>query len=109
MDPAQKEPRPILGEQLTNWAVLDGGARVGMDFRGTDQRSHRIVLPFDTLTSLLMTLPRMLQTALDTRFSDGSLRLVQPLGTWRIEQAEATSGLVLRLATPDGFEVAFAL
>jgi hypothetical protein len=29
-----------------------------------------------------MTLPRMLQAALDARFPDGSLRFVQRLGTW---------------------------
>ena len=63
----------------------------------------------DALTGLLMTLPRMLQTALDARFPDGSLRFVQRLGTWRIEQAECDAGLILKLGTRDGFEVAFAL
>ena len=80
-----------------------------MDFIGTDGTPHRIVLPFDWLTSLLMTLPRMLQTALDARFPDGSLRFVHQLGAWRIEQAAASAGLILKLCTPDGFEVAFAL
>ncbi|HUD58382.1 MAG TPA: hypothetical protein VMQ99_02665 [Acetobacteraceae bacterium] len=80
-----------------------------MDFIGTDGTSHRIVLPFDVLTGLLMTLPRMLQAALDARFPDGSLRFVQRLGSWQIEQAEANPGLILRLGTQDGFEAAFAL
>jgi hypothetical protein len=109
MDIPRSDTRPIEGEQLTAWAVLDGGTHVRMDFLGTDGTPHRIVLPFDALTGLLMTLPRMLQTALDARFSDSSLRFVQPLGTWRIEQAEADTGLILCLGTRDGFEVAFAL
>ncbi len=85
------------------------GLCVRMDFIGSDGTPHQIVLPFDVLSSLLMTLPRMLQTALNARFADGSLRFVQCLGTWRIEQAEADAGLILRLGTRDGFEVAFTL
>jgi hypothetical protein len=102
-------PDPIEGEQLTAWTVSPGGTHVRMDFTGTDGTPHRIVLPFDVLSSLLMTLPRMLQTALNARFSDGTLRFVQCLGSWRIEQAEADAGLILRLGTRDGFDVAFAL
>src|SRR5262249_55888236 len=100
---------PIEGEQLKAWCVLSGGTRVRMDFISADGTPHQIVLPFDVLSSLLMTLPRMLQSALNTRFADGSLRLVQRLSTWRIEQAETTSAIILRLSTRDGFEVAFAL
>ncbi len=102
-------PIPIEGKQLTSWSVLAGGTHVGMDFVGLDGTSHRIVLPFEALSSLLMTLPRMLQTALNTRFADDSLRLVQCLSSWRVEQAEADPGLILSLGTKDGFEVAFTL
>ena len=109
MDMAPSVGRPIEGEQLTSWAILAGGTHVRMDFLATDGAQYQIVLPFDTLTGLLMTLPRMLQTALDARFSDGSLRFVQQLGAWQIEQADVNAGLILKLCTPDGFEVAFAL
>jgi hypothetical protein len=109
MEVASKETHPIEGSQLTTWAVLPGGTRIRLDFAGTDGTTHRIVLPFDALTGLLMTLPRMLQTALDTRFADGSLRFVQQLNRWVLEQAECDAGLILTLATRDGFEVAFAL
>jgi hypothetical protein len=109
MDAAPAYERSIEGEELTTWAVLTGGTHVRMDFIGIDGAAHGLVLPFDVLSSLLMTLPRMLQTALDARFPDGSLRFVHQLGTWRIEQAAAGAGLILKLCTPDGFEIAFAL
>jgi hypothetical protein len=109
MKAASNEARPIEGRQLTAWAVLPGGTRIRLDFTSKDGATHRIVLPFDALTGLLMTLPRMLQTALDTRFADGSLRFVQRLGRWALEQAESDAGLILKLGTRDGFEVAFAL
>jgi hypothetical protein len=115
MDVAPTDARPIAdalpieGQRLTAWAVLPGGTQIRLDFTAADGRTHRIVLPFDTLSGLLMTLPRMLQSALDARFSDGSLRVVQRLGAWRLEQLEGDSGLLLKLGTPDGFEVAFVL
>ncbi len=56
-----------------------------------------------------MTLPRMLQSALDERFPDGSMRVVQQLGKWKLEQRETGDSLILKLGTTDGFEVAFAL
>ena len=109
MEAALNEARLIEGRQLTGWVVLPGGTRIRLDFTSKDGTTHRIVLPFDALTGLLMTLPRMLQTALDTRFADGSLRFVQRLGRWALEQAESDAGLILKLGTRDGFEVAFAL
>jgi hypothetical protein len=109
MDVRPNESRPIEGQQLTTWAVLPGGTRIRLDFTGSDGTAHRIVLPFDALTGLLMTLPRMLQTALNTRFADGSMRFVQRLGCWTLEQVASEAGLILKLGTHDGFEVAFAL
>jgi hypothetical protein len=42
-----------------------------------------------------MTLPRMLQAALDQRCVDGSLRVTQPLDNWRLEQPQGEAGLIL--------------
>jgi hypothetical protein len=109
MDVASNHAALIEGKELTTWDVLAGGTRIRLDFTGSDGTTHAIVLPFDALSGLLMTLPRMLQTALDARFPDGSLRFVQQLGTWQIEQAEGEPSLILRLSTCDGFEVAFSL
>jgi hypothetical protein len=109
MDSVGENMRAIQGCRLTAWSVLPGGTRIQLDFVDRDGTPHQIVLPFDALTGLLMTLPRMLQTALDTRVADGSLRFVQPLGRWRLERAKHEPALILQLGTRDGFEVAFAL
>jgi hypothetical protein len=100
---------PIHGEKLTTWSVQPGGTQISLDFIGADGGTHRIVLPVDALSGLMMTLPRMLQSALDERFPGGSLRVVQRLGKWQLEQQEVDDGLILKLGTMDGFEVAFAL
>ena len=99
----------IEGRNLTSWAVVPGGKQVCLGFAATGGETHRIVLPFEALTGLLMTIPRMLQSALNERFPDGTLRIVHPLGDWRLEQAEGDTGLILKLGTRDGFEVAFAV
>ena len=82
---------PIQGEKLTAWRVLPGGTRISLDFVAADGDNHRIVLPVDTLSGLMMTLPRMLQSALDEQFPDGSLRIVQRLGKWALEQQETAT------------------
>jgi hypothetical protein len=107
MDGVVKSGRCIEGQKLTTWAVLPGGEQVSLGFASVGGEPHRIVLSFEALTGLLMTLPRMLQSALNERFPDGTLRVVHPLGDWRLEQAEGEYGLILKLGTPDGFEVAF--
>ena len=56
-----------------------------------------------------MTLPRILQSALDQREPGGALRVVYPLGAWQLEQMEHDQSLILKLGTADGFEVAFAV
>src|SRR5579871_3227794 len=98
---------PIEGQRLESWSVLPGGTHVSLGFIATDGETHRIVLPVDVLSGLMMTLPRMLQSALDERFPCGSFRVVQWLGDWRLEGQAASDGVILKLSTPDGFEVAF--
>ncbi len=100
---------PIHGEELTNWSVLPGGTQISLDFVAYDGETYCIVLPVDALSGLMMTFPRILQSALDERFPRGWLRVVQRLGGWRLEQPAIDQGLILKLGTTDGFEVAFAL
>jgi hypothetical protein len=109
MDGPADTARCVEGEKLTTWTVLPGGHHVSLGFSAVGGAMHRIVLPIEALTGLLMTLPRMVRSALDERFPGGSLRLVHPLGDWRLEQAEGDNGLILQLGTQDGFEVAFTV
>jgi hypothetical protein len=109
MSIALESAQYINGEKLTSWSVLPGGEHVCLGFAAIGGETHRIVLPFDALTSLLMTVPRMLRSALNERFSDDTLRVVHPLGEWRLEESEGDNGVILNLGTRDGFEVSFAV
>jgi len=56
------------------------------------------------------TLPRMAVEALHRRCRDNTLRIVYPAASWTIERnTERGETFILTLATPDGFEVSFAL
>ena len=93
------EATPIQGEKLTAWSVLPGGTEVSLDFDAIDGRAHRIVLPVDALSGLMMTLPRMLQRAGRTfpgRVVPGG---ASSWGKWRLEQPENVDGLILKLGT----------
>jgi hypothetical protein len=101
--------RVIDGREFASWSVLPGGTQARLDLVAGNGKPSSIVLPFDVLSSLLFTLPRILQAALDERCAEPSMRVVHPLGTWRLERAHGEPGMILRLGTIDGFEVAFAL
>jgi hypothetical protein len=56
-----------------------------------------------------MTLPRLLATALQRRYLDGTLRHVYPLRGYTVEGASDYRHLMVTLAAADGFDVVFAL
>lgn len=100
--------RELVGEVLTTWSVSPDGRRARLGFADGDGDLCRVELPVEAVNGLLMTLPLVLQAAMRRR-GDASARIVQPLGTWRLEEAAEPGTLILTLRTPDGFSVAFAL
>ncbi len=98
----------MVGEGLTTWSVSPGGRRVQLGFEDASGRRCRLDLPFDVLSALLFTIPRILRAALRAR-GDRNARVIQPLRSWQLERAAGTDCLILTLSTPTGFDVAFAV
>lgn len=98
----------VIGEGPTSWSVSPCGRRVRLGFEDGRGRRCRLDLPFEAVSALLVTIPRILRAALRAR-GDRGARVVQPLATWRVERAASTGNLILTLATPTGFDVAFAV
>ena len=103
------DPHDISGERLTSWSVAPDGEHVRLGFADEAGRPCAVTLPIAVLSALMMTIPRMLRQALEARFADGSLRMIHELGDWRVERAVGADASILSLATPDGFEVTFAV
>ena len=71
--------------------------------------SATIRLSLNQVGALAMTLPGLIDKALQTRFGDQSLRYAYPLASWAVEQStDPTQGMVT-LRTVDGFSVCFSI
>ena len=99
----------IKGERLTTWEVAEDGERVCLGLEDEDGQRHAVSLPASVLSALMMTIPRMLRQALETRFSDSTRRMIHELGDWRVERAAGADAFIISLTTVDGFEVTFAV
>lgn len=99
----------INGAALTTFVVAPDGSTISINVTDENSRPGSLVLPADCLRALIMTLPAMMQQALRRRYHDPSLRLVYPLGNWRLETSTEPGKLILTLSASDGFEVAFAV
>jgi hypothetical protein len=99
----------INATTLTTLTVAPDGSMVSINVAEADGAPASLVLPSDALRSLIMSLPPLMQQALRLRYRDPSLRLVYPLGTWRLESSTEAGRLLLALATSDGFEVTFSI
>ncbi len=99
----------INAAALTTLTVAPDGSAVSVNVADENGAPASLILPMDALRSLIMSLPPLMQQALRLRYRDPSLRLVYPLGTWRLESSTEVGKLLLSLATSDGFEVTFSI
>jgi hypothetical protein len=56
-----------------------------------------------------MTLPGLIDRALQTRFGDQNLRHAYPLASWALEQSSDPTEVMITLRTEDGFSVCFSI
>ncbi len=100
--------RELVGEALTTWSVSQDGNREQLGFADGDGHLRRIDLPVEAVSGLLLTLPRVLQRALEACGDDRD-RIVHPLREGRLEQAGGNGLLILSLDTTGGFGASFTL
>jgi hypothetical protein len=106
---ADRMPNEIDVALLTTCDVAPDGQCVRLHFEDALGRPSALRLTSDRVQQLLMTLPRLLSSALQARHRDDSMRAVFPLHQWRLETAAGSKDFILTLITSDGFEVAFSL
>lgn len=68
-----------------------------------------IRLSLNQVGALAMTLPGLIDKALQTRFRDQSLRYAYPLASWTVEPSSDPGQGMVTLRTADGFGVCFAI
>jgi hypothetical protein len=68
-----------------------------------------VSFPIDCLTSLIMTLPGMVTSAIQRRGNDPTLRVTFPLKEFEVERSVDPEVRILTLTTLDGYSVSFSL
>src|SRR3979490_180637 len=99
----------IETQALTTCEVAADGNAVSLGFFDSAGQPATIRLSLNQAGALVMTLPGLIDKALQTRFGDQSLRYAYPLASWVVERStDPTQGMVT-LQTVDGFSVCFSI
>lgn len=99
----------IDAQALTTCGVADDGDAISLGFVDAVGNPATIRLSLNQVGALVMTLPSLLEKALQTRYGDQSLRYAYPLVSWTVEQSVDLSQRMVTLQTADGFSVCFAV
>jgi hypothetical protein len=98
----------IDSQALTTWQVTNDGEEISLSLVDTTGNPATIRLSLDQVGALAMTLPGLIDKALQARFRDQSLRYAYPLGSWVLEQSSTTQNMIT-LRSVDGFSVCFSI
>jgi hypothetical protein len=103
--------KEIDAAALTTFEVAPDGSHVRLNVRDRAGQPASLVLPAASVNQLLMTLPRVAQTALRRSHGDDSLRFVHPLESFVLELGEIDANgrqqIILTMKTGGGFSVSF--
>ena len=99
----------IETQALTSCEVAADGNIISLGFVDADGRPATIRLSLNQVGALAMTLPGLIDKALQVRFRDESLRYAYPLESWVIEQSTDPKHGMMTLTTADGFSVCFSI
>jgi hypothetical protein len=96
-------------QALTTCEVAADGGAVSLGFVDSSGTTATIRLTLNQVGALAMTLPGLIDKALQARFGDQSLRYAYPLASWRVEQSSDPTQTMVTLRTVDGFSVCFSI
>jgi hypothetical protein len=96
-------------QALTTCEVAADGGAISLGFVDSTGNPATIRLSLNQVGALAMTLPSLIDKALQSRFGDQSLRYAYPLESWVVEQSSDPSEVMVTLRTVDGFSVCFSI
>lgn len=96
-------------QALTTCEVADDRGAISLGFVDSTGKPATIRLSLNQVGALAMTLPGLIDRALQTRFGDQSLRYAYPLESWLVEQSSDPTQTMVTLRTVDGFSVCFSI
>ena len=99
----------IDSHALTTCEIAKDGGAISLGFVDTTGNPATIRLPLNQVSALAMTLPGLIDKALQTRFGDQSLRYAYLLASWVLKQSSDPTQNIVTLRTIDGFSVCFSI
>lgn len=99
----------INTQALTSCEVAADGGAVSLGFVDANGKPATLRLSLNQVGALAMTLPGLIDKALQKRFGDQSLRYAYPLESWMVEQSTDPTQSMVTLRTVDGFSVCFSI
>jgi hypothetical protein len=99
----------IESQSLTTCEVAPDGSTVVLGFTDSSGTAATIRLPLNQVGALAMTLPDLINKALQSRFGDRTLRYAYPLASWSVERSSDPGTGMMTLSTTDGFSVCFSM
>ena len=99
----------IKTQALTTCEVAADGGAVSLGFVDATGNPATIRLSLNQVGALAMTLPGLIDKALQARFGDQSLRYAYPLASWTVDQSSDPTQTMVTLRTVDGFSVCFSI
>src|SRR5215831_19235819 len=99
----------IETQSLTTCEVAADGGVISLGFVDSQGKPATIRMSLNQVGALIMTLPGLIDKALQTRFGDTTLRYAYPLASWAVEQSTDPSQGMVTLRTTDGFSVCFSI
>lgn len=96
-------------KELTSYKISEDGQSVTLKMLDEVGTESALSFGIGELGNLVMTLPGLIETALQRQLRDGSFRFAYPVGSWAIEESTDPSSLIVTLRTKDGFGVSFSM
>jgi hypothetical protein len=102
-------PNGIVSSRLTHCDISRDGKAIRLSLLDQGGNPAFVEFALDEAASIIMTLPRLLTAALQSRSGSTDLRYVFLVNKWSLEIARGQRALILTLRTEDGFDVSFGL
>ncbi len=99
----------ICSVELTTCGILQDGQIVRLELVDDNGTAVSLRLPIHQAQAVAMTLPSLLTRALKSLTGSPNARYVFPLNSWTVELSGEHDGLLLTLATDEGFQVSFGI
>lgn len=96
-------------KELTTYRISEDGETVALRLRDDSGTETSLSFPISALGNLVMTLPGVIEAALQRQYQDASFRYAYPVGSWAVEESVDPGAVIVTLRTTDGFGVSFSM